>query len=105
METLLASIMKELPANALITAAIVPIFQWLKRSPYVTVLTEKTAFALSGVVALLTSVGIHFSFDASGDVLQITGLLAFVTDVPRQWIMQHWGHRAYRALELTGGKA
>jgi hypothetical protein len=105
------SLVSELPANALLTLLIVPILQWVKRSDLKAFrwVNEQTAFIISGVLAAGGAMGIHFQYDpAMGDLhvtgLSVAGIANSAGEWAKQFASQHWGHRAYRALEHAGGK-
>lgn len=104
-ETALASLTSEAPANLVVTLIIVPILQWLKRKDWrwLDWVNERSVFWISGAIAGLAALGIHVSYDPAADVGNITfsvaGLMSGSLEWVKQWAAQHWGHRALRAFE------
>jgi len=65
--------------------------QYLKNSTWATWITRETPranLALSVILAFCTSVGIHFSWDASTDTFVIVGLMAAAKHGAWEWLIQ-----------------
>ena len=69
-----------LGTTAIVSAASAYVIQMLKNAKWFPVISDKTTkwgqIAFSALVALCTSLGVHYSYDATAGQLVITGLLA-----------------------------
>lgn len=78
------------------------LIQYLKNTSWATWVrrdTEKANLALSIMLAFLTSIGIHFSWDAGHDTFAIVGVQAALTHNVWQWVIQ-WAaqHGVYKGV-------
>lgn len=85
--------------------------QFLKNSQWASWFTRETKRAnlvLSVVVAVATSLGIHFAWDAAKDTLVITGLMGGLThgawEALLQWAAQHATYKAFVVPAETLGE-
>jgi hypothetical protein len=105
MDSALASLTHEAPANLVVTMIIVPILQWIKRSniPLFKSVNENSIFYISGAIAAFAAFGIHFSYDPTADMgpisWSVAGIIGGLSEWVKQFAAQHWGHRALRAFE------
>lgn len=96
----------EVLANVGSALAIVPGLEWAKRqtAPWLAWINVHTAPYISIFVAAAAAAGIHGTFDSNAGVLTITGLTltgiaVALFEIGKQWLMQHWTHKAYQTFD------
>lgn len=96
--------------QAVLAIAMPRVLQWLKGKtsfPLLSYTSGKLNFWITGLIASLTSFGIHFVFNAGAGTLLITGLTtaglwAGIQHAALQWAAQHFVYKTTIAPTLPG---
>lgn len=104
------STINALQFQAILAVALPRALQWVKGNPkfkFMSYTSGRLNFWFTGLVASLTSFGIHFAFNANAGTLLITGLTiggiwTGVQHAGLQWAAQHFFYKTTVAPAISG---